>query len=1253
MGILHTLSEIAKNNDKFKNYEQNQRDNDLQREELNRRREHKQQEIKAAQDLGKTIIDVVDIMDQHSEDIAENVETVTEPVIGLAPAITGLLGLGGAYKGLIRPAMDKESELSDAFRENKEVNELVEKIREADKKINYEEKWGISSWDLQSKESVAKIKKRHPELGQKAEELYKKHKNELQKQYKKVKIGVAIPIASAIVGFVAANVYATKLQVESSRVARWQARKVLEDPKYFVNYTPEQIEEARKNLENNPEYKKKDKKLKTDMLKSGLFKGLVSVIKDNRAYRKWKKTDVDESKKVDRQLTPQELENAKKDKEVIQRVVRTVNNQAEIYSQNMEVAANVILGSTPFLGAAVGAVVSSIMNWTKVIPNFVNKQVQKYGSDSAKSAYDELKGLKEGTREYKVARKKFLKEWHFEPISKMANEEAKRPSRMQIIEKNIRKYTASALTTKWGRRGVFGLIGGFVTSIAGSLIALKLQKASSRTGRYIAKRELEENPKNFIGYTDEEMQEVKDVKAPKKSFGEKVKEYALFIPNVMKNYFEYQKYKKTELKQNKMLQEELTKLDVTETQMKEAKNLQRKIFNTFEKVDDKSQEYSESMEAAVEIAQPFVYGAGMLTMISPLLYGGYLAVKGKLSAKSVINKVLTTLSGSSKITEKKWFKKYLENIAKQLPDKVAQATPNSQIWGKVFADINLEKTPIVEIIGKFTKNSVEYIKNFSNLSLAEKRAVVEDLSRIAPENSSFAKRLSSLKYAGDNEFKAVMDALFNPSELGKSIQKMNEDEYMHFRWKITDLLGGKREWIGNVYSPKTNLADALFEMPRQELGQFLESLSSKDSITKLSKMPDSEFINNKQTVKSLIKACEEKIKYIDDNINLDNMYNHSYTPEQIFEKQRRKAVFEQLKSIFGLFDNLNKQDYSIVSKILTEKTEFFKNISKMDNADFERIKGHIKALIDPSDEFMSKITKENVQKYADEIFANAEKFKNAVNIQDDAVVPVIKKILSEISGSDEFLKMSKEDLYKFIDTQILAPYAQDFENNGALGNMAKSALDKAHDILSHPEKPLPDVKKLRFADVIPTPDPIKEIEKLEAKITAKTDEEFSKIMQKLANNNRILDRVKVADMDKAYVLDSLGKLKEVIKRLPKDEMKKIVSAMINEFSEHPDQFIAYVQSGKILRFYQTEGFKKAVIAAGVSWTAVNLALIYTIESILADLKLKSGRLGVMKALDSLQDPAYYANIEPETVPAAQPANQPVNNPINLLDMLKK
>ena len=263
-----------------------------------------------------------------------------------------------------------------------------------------------------------------------------------------------------------------------------------------------------------------------------MFKGLVSVIKDNRAYRKWKKSDVDESKKVDRQLTPEEIEQAQKDKEVIQRVVRSINNQAEVYSQNMEVAANVIMGTTPFLGAAVGAVVSAVMNWTKVIPNFIKKQTEKYGSEEAKKAYKEMQATKEGTREFKAARKKFIKEFFYEPLT-YSRENRKSLSKTQIIEKKIKKVSAAAMTTKWGRRGVFGLIGGFVTGIVGSLIALKLQKASSRTGRYIAKRELEENPKNFIGYTEEEMQEVKDIKAPKKTFGEKVKDYALFIPNVL------------------------------------------------------------------------------------------------------------------------------------------------------------------------------------------------------------------------------------------------------------------------------------------------------------------------------------------------------------------------------------------------------------------------------------------------------------------------------------------------------------------------------------------------------------------------------------------------------------------------------------------------------------------------------------------------------------------------------------------------
>ena len=39
-------------------------------------------------------------------------------------------------------------------------------------------------------------------------------------------------------------------------------------------------------------------------------------------------------------------------------------------------------------------------------------------------------------------------------------------------------------------------------------------------------------------------------------------------------------------------------------------------------------------------------------------------------------------------------------------------------------------------------------------------------------------------------------------------------------------------------------------------------------------------------------------------------------------------------------------------------------------------------------------------------------------------------------------------------------------------------------------------------------------------------------------------------------------------------------------------------------------------------------MIWIIQTWLADIQLKAGRLGVMKAIEALEDPAYYADIEP-------------------------
>ena len=63
-------------------------------------------------------------------------------------------------------------------------------------------------------------------------------------------------------------------------------------------------------------------------------------------------------------------------------------------------------------------------------------------------------------------------------------------------------------------------------------------------------------------------------------------------------------------------------------------------------------------------------------------------------------------------------------------------------------------------------------------------------------------------------------------------------------------------------------------------------------------------------------------------------------------------------------------------------------------------------------------------------------------------------------------------------------------------------------------------------------------------------------------------------------------------------------------------------------------------------------MTYALESWLADMQLKAGRLGVMKAMESLEDPRYYANIEP----TEQQKSEKITNTdatSNLLDRYKQ
>ena len=101
-----------------------------------------------------------------------------------------------------------------------------------------------------------------------------------------------------------------------------------------------------------------------------------------------------------------------------------------------------------------------------------------------------------------------------------------------------------------------------------------------------------------------------------------------------------------------------------------------------------------------------------------------------------------------------------------------------------------------------------------------------------------------------------------------------------------------------------------------------------------------------------------------------------------------------------------------------------------------------------------------------------------------------------------------------------------------------------------------------------------------------------------------------------------------------------------------------IETGKIKSIFMTPQLEKALTVAGISWTVFSFAMAYVIQAWLANMQLKAGRLGVMKAMESLDDPAYYANIEPtkNTVQTVQTKTSTTvsstNENTNLLEKLK-
>lgn len=939
MGIINSLNQIHQNGANFKKWEAEQDNIDHKRKELEKRNPPSKQELREAKERGDIIVDVTDIMDQHSENVAENVETATEGPVFLAPWLGLALGGTVTWKTLWKPALKESSEQKQKFLKENEtkLDDLLSRIKaENPKDTRY-----VSKFHLLNKKRLENLKisdKLKIEAGALADELARINKKHSTKGW----AGVAVVIGSFIGSFIWANVYATKLQIEASRIARFQTYGVLDDTD-FINFTPEQREKLEK--------MKQNRESKTDKLQGGMFKSLANLKRSKEPYEVWKHSEESKPEKSDKSLTEEEFEKSQRDQEVIQRLVRKINNKAEVYSENMEVVGNVLIGGTPVLGMLVGWSVAKVLEATKVLQNAAKKMVYKYGDEDAQKAYEKMNEIAEDAPGRQKLFWKFKGAMKNSELEKDLEKEFKKefkPSVYEAVLGWIKKNLPIMLSHAKGRKKLFGRVSAIVTGIFGALIGLKLQKVSARVGRYVAKKEEEQDSGNFIGRSEKDFKAVPDM-SDKKEKPNKLKENIMFIPTVLKQYGEWKKHRKEGPKRIELTQKDLKELGVTDKQMNDAKNLKRKLFNTFEAVDDKSQEYSESVEAACDIAQPMVFWGGLAAAVSPIIIYGIQVFRGKITARSITNKIVSVLSGSTGIMNTKLFKNYLKDVAGMIPNVVRNQKTDDYVIKKLLEDVNIR----------------EIYKNRKDLT-------VEEMNKL------LIKKLESLS---DDEFDRIFEKIENMSFVQSN------------------------KFIANMISSVKKL-----NLSRKHLLWTYKGANIKMHIT----------------------------------------------------KQGRKALK-------------------------------FKP-------------------------FTSKETKD---------------FRKELN-----------KLAEKID------KMSDEDVKQ---------------------------------------------EMMKWAEILGSIGPLKGFD--------------------------------IGSMDKAYIQKMIPKVQKIIRNVPKDELKNIMNAAIDEFNQNPDQFMEFVQNGSFFNILMTKNVQTAVKAAQMGWLGLSMVTIYIIESWLADIQLKGGRLGVMKALESLEDPAYYANID--------------------------
>lgn len=130
--------------------------------------------------------------------------------------------------------------------------------------------------------------------------------------------------------------------------------------------------------------------------------------------------------------------------------------------------------------------------------------------------------------------------------------------------------------------------------LAFSIYATKIQKQASRIARHKIKQEMTNNPAELIYVNEQDIAKITNVKSNKKK--PKLNIFKFFT-QLLKDNKEYQQYLKTDAIAQIKRHKAIDKIQLSEEQIQKAKSLQTNMFKTFNKIDEKSQTYAESVEA--------------------------------------------------------------------------------------------------------------------------------------------------------------------------------------------------------------------------------------------------------------------------------------------------------------------------------------------------------------------------------------------------------------------------------------------------------------------------------------------------------------------------------------------------------------------------------------------------------------------------------------------------------------------------------